>query len=210
LWDFSETPECHAQPICDDLSRCLAVGIAAVAQDQVAVRVDDPELGTGRQLAVAAVSGRVQRIAGELRIFGAQLGLVGGIQAAGAGQRMAGTRGIARQADMDLPGQVDQLPAALRAAVGGRHQEFPAMRGGRADPKGRTITAVGDKHAVIVAAVRHPEAEAVHRRGQQHRQQHDGQDQQQLQTAATAARGFGWKGGEPVHAGLLRACCTPK
>lgn len=79
------------------------------------------------------------------------------------------------------------------------------MRGGRADPKGRTITAVGDEHAVIVAAVRHPEAEAVHRRGQQHRQQHDGQDQQQLQTAATAARASAGK-----EASLfMRDSCVP-
>ena len=105
----------HLQQVLEIIQNRLAVHRGAVAQHQVAQRIDDPQLRPAGCGGVAGVARGIQRVALQLRVFALQALVVGGIQRLAAGEGVAGAGGFARQADVDLPGQIDQALAILGA-----------------------------------------------------------------------------------------------
>src|SRR5690606_11350965 len=154
-----------------------------VAQYQVAQRIDDPQPGAGAE---GGMAGSVQSQPAQLWIFPGQAGGIVGVRAGAQGQGMARAARLAAQADMDLPGQIDQLAAIRRATVGGGPHESPAAPGLAGHAELGEGLPVAMQLAVEGAPLRHPESPLVHGAGQQHGTEHPQQDEQQLQPPPSA------------------------
>ena len=148
--------------------------------------IDNPQLRTG-YIDLLAITLGIQRVTLQLRVFTLERALEFAGQWLGGGQGMAGAACIAAQANLDLPGQIDQSLAILDAGSRGADQQLPACLLG-IDADIRAALAVADHLAVVAAPLWHPELQLVHAGGQDHWAQHHQQDQDQLQTPA--ASGF--------------------
>ena len=98
---------------------------------------------------------------------------------------MAGAPRLAAQADMDLPGQIDQLAAVRRTPMRIGDQQLPAGRFVHRHAQVGEGLSAAVQLAMEGAALRHPEAPLVHGGRQQHGADHHQQDEQQLQPTTT-------------------------